>query len=67
MDDEEIDKYNEIDNRLETNEINKEFIDKANLVRDKHRGLRDGYDRLQRIAAKGEDLILIKILNLTLI
>ncbi|CAG9787068.1 unnamed protein product [Diatraea saccharalis] len=53
VDEEEIDKYNEINNPLETNEINKEFIDKANLVREKHRGLRDGYDRLQRITAKG--------------
>lgn len=53
VDDEEIDKYNEINDQLETNEINKDFIDKANLVRDKHRGLRDGLDRLQRITAKG--------------
>jgi alpha-2-macroglobulin receptor-associated protein len=53
VDEEETDKYNDINAQLETNEINKDFIDTANLVRDKHRGLRDGYDRLQRITAKG--------------
>ncbi|CAH2981961.1 unnamed protein product [Chilo suppressalis] len=53
VDEEEIDKFNEINSHLETNEISKDFIDKANLVREKHRGLRDGYDRLQRITAKG--------------
>ncbi|KAL0881903.1 hypothetical protein ABMA27_001666 [Loxostege sticticalis] len=53
VDEEEIDKFNEINHQLETNEINKDFLDKANLVREKHRGLRDGYDRLHRITAKG--------------
>ena len=33
--------------------VDKNFVDKANLVREKHRGLRDGYDRLQRLAARG--------------
>ncbi|XP_068623347.1 alpha-2-macroglobulin receptor-associated protein isoform X2 [Battus philenor] len=54
INDEEIGKFNEVD--LETNEmIDKDFLDKANLLREKHRGLRDGYDRLQRIAARGPE------------
>ncbi|XP_073952181.1 alpha-2-macroglobulin receptor-associated protein isoform X2 [Choristoneura fumiferana] len=54
VNEEELDNFNEINYQLETNEINKkEYIDAANLVRDKHRGLRDGYDRLQRMTARG--------------
>lgn len=32
---------------------NKDFRDKTNQLREKHRDLRDGYDRLNRLAAKG--------------
>ncbi|XP_059058563.1 alpha-2-macroglobulin receptor-associated protein isoform X2 [Achroia grisella] len=53
INEDEIDRYNEINNQLETNEIKKDYLDKANLVREKHRGLRDGMDRLQRITARG--------------
>ncbi|CAH2085270.1 unnamed protein product [Euphydryas editha] len=54
LDDEEIDKFNEINYEKDNGEnLSKDFINKANLVREKHRSLRDGYDRLQRIAAKG--------------
>lgn len=38
--------------------MTKDYIDKANLIRDKHRDLRDGYDRLQRVIAKGKQLLL---------
>ncbi|KPJ13179.1 Alpha-2-macroglobulin receptor-associated protein [Papilio machaon] len=52
INDEEMVNFNEVN--LETNEVlNKDFVDKANLLREKHRGLRDGYDRLHRIAARG--------------
>ncbi|CAH0723556.1 unnamed protein product, partial [Brenthis ino] len=55
VDEEEMERFNDInyeqDNKDEN--VDKNFVDKANLVREKHRGLRDGYDRLQRIAAKG--------------
>ncbi|XP_028174900.1 alpha-2-macroglobulin receptor-associated protein isoform X2 [Ostrinia nubilalis] len=53
VDEEELDRFNEISSQLETNEIKKDFLDKTNLVREKHRGLRDNYDRLQRITSKG--------------
>uniref|UniRef100_A0A1E1VXM2 Alpha-2-macroglobulin RAP C-terminal domain-containing protein n=2 Tax=Pectinophora gossypiella TaxID=13191 RepID=A0A1E1VXM2_PECGO len=53
LDEEELDKFNEIGSQLETNEVSKDYLDKANLIRVKHRGLRDGYDRLLRITAKG--------------
>ncbi|CAK1541287.1 unnamed protein product [Leptosia nina] len=51
---EEIDKFNEINYVNDNGEnLTKDFIDKANLVREKHRSLRDGFDRLDRIAARG--------------
>ena len=51
VNDEEIDKFNEVNQ--ESNEINKDYLHQTNLIREKHRGLRDGYDKLQRITAKG--------------
>ncbi|KAJ0177956.1 hypothetical protein K1T71_006829 [Dendrolimus kikuchii] len=51
INDEELDSFNEI--REQTNEATKNYLDKANLVREKHRGLRDGYDKLQRMTARG--------------
>nr|XP_034828668.1 alpha-2-macroglobulin receptor-associated protein isoform X1 [Maniola hyperantus]XP_034828669.1 alpha-2-macroglobulin receptor-associated protein isoform X2 [Maniola hyperantus] len=54
VNDEELDKFNEINLEKDNGEnLGKDYLDKANLVREKHRSLRDGYDRLQRIAAKG--------------
>ncbi|KAL4716283.1 hypothetical protein ACJJTC_014763 [Scirpophaga incertulas] len=53
VDEEETVQYNEINADLETNEVNKNYLDKANLVREKHRGITDGFDRLQRLTAKG--------------
>ncbi|XP_038220008.1 alpha-2-macroglobulin receptor-associated protein isoform X1 [Zerene cesonia] len=54
VNDEEIDKFNEINYVNDNGEnLTKDYIDKSNLVRDKHRGLRDGFDRLERIAARG--------------
>lgn len=51
LNEDEIDKFNEINS--ENNELSKDFLDTANLVREKHRRLRDGYDKLQRITARG--------------
>lgn len=31
------------------------YVDEANLLRDKHRDLRDNFDRLERISARGPD------------
>ncbi|XP_026333498.1 alpha-2-macroglobulin receptor-associated protein [Hyposmocoma kahamanoa] len=53
LNEEELDKYNEISSQLETNEVSKDYLDKANLVRVKHRGLRDGFDKLHRVISKG--------------
>ncbi|XP_013188175.2 alpha-2-macroglobulin receptor-associated protein [Amyelois transitella] len=53
INEEEMEKYNEISGNLQTNEIKNDFTDKTNMIRDKHRGLRDGFDRLQRITARG--------------
>ncbi|KAJ8724279.1 hypothetical protein PYW08_015753 [Mythimna loreyi] len=50
INEEDLDKFNEISSH--TNEMTKDYIDKANLIREKHRDLRDGYDRLQRVIAK---------------
>lgn len=43
------------------------YVDEANLLRDKHRDLRDNYDRLERIAARGpnsEEFVEPKVQNL---
>ncbi|XP_041968376.1 alpha-2-macroglobulin receptor-associated protein isoform X2 [Aricia agestis] len=56
INEDEVEKFNEINYNYEKDNgenLSKDFLDKANLVREKHRSLRDGYDRLQRIAAKG--------------
>lgn len=53
MDNEEIDTFNIIADDRDDNNINKDYLHKANLLREKHRELRDGYDKLYRLAAKG--------------
>ncbi|KRT80685.1 hypothetical protein AMK59_6183 [Oryctes borbonicus] len=42
-------------NMLETGEEQpkKDYLDKVNMIRDSHRDIKDGYDRLQILAAKG--------------
>ncbi|CAD0200510.1 unnamed protein product [Chrysodeixis includens] len=52
INEDELDKFNEIGGDQAT-EANKDYIDKANLIREKHQVLRDGYDRIQRVIAKG--------------
>lgn len=53
INEDELDKFNEISEH--TNDKTKDFIDKANMIREKHRDLRDGYDKLQRVISKGKD------------
>ncbi|XP_072949948.1 alpha-2-macroglobulin receptor-associated protein [Epargyreus clarus] len=55
VNEEELEKFNEIRSMPdEGNEgLSHDFIGKANLVRDKHRDLRDGYDKLMRVASRG--------------
>ncbi|KAJ8974247.1 hypothetical protein NQ317_016542 [Molorchus minor] len=50
--DDSLDKFNEIE-ILEEKEPNRDYLDKVNLVREKHGEIREGFDRLYLIAAKG--------------
>lgn len=49
--DEKLDRFNILEAKEEA--PNKDFRDKTNMLREKHRDLRDGYDRLNRLAARG--------------
>ncbi|XP_060527178.1 alpha-2-macroglobulin receptor-associated protein [Cylas formicarius] len=50
--DDSLDKYNRIET-LEEAEPNKDYLDKVNMLRDHHRDIKDGYDRLHRLSASG--------------
>ncbi|KAJ8954979.1 hypothetical protein NQ318_000410 [Aromia moschata] len=50
--DDSLDKYNTIE-VLEEKEPNKDYLDKVNLLREKHNEIRDGFDHLYLLAAKG--------------
>ncbi|PNF21763.1 hypothetical protein B7P43_G09876 [Cryptotermes secundus] len=45
-----LERFNVIEEQEKTGQ---DYRHKANLLRDKHRDIRDGYDRLHRLAAKG--------------
>ncbi|XP_063704875.1 alpha-2-macroglobulin receptor-associated protein [Culicoides brevitarsis] len=71
VNDDEHETFNEINFNLETNEIEKtpkkDHSHKVNQLREKHRELKDGYDRLERVASKGpnsEDFVEPKIQGL---
>lgn len=72
VNDDEHETFNEINLNLETNEIEKipkkqDHSRKVNQLRDHHRQLKDGYDRLERVASKGpksEDFVEPKIQGL---
>lgn len=49
--DDKLDRFNEIQNQEEEPDDN--YVQKANELRDRHREIRDGFDRLHRLAAKG--------------
>ncbi|XP_054266492.1 alpha-2-macroglobulin receptor-associated protein [Macrosteles quadrilineatus] len=51
--DEKLDRFNMIDDKVEQGNEESNYIEKANELRDKHRDLRDGYDRLHRLSVKG--------------
>jgi hypothetical protein len=50
--DENLEKFNTIETQ-EEKQPNKDYLDKVNLLREKHKDIRDGYDRLFVLAAKG--------------
>ncbi|XP_072385722.1 alpha-2-macroglobulin receptor-associated protein [Diabrotica undecimpunctata] len=47
-----LDKYNKIEIQ-EEKEPNKDYLDKVNLLRDKHKEINDGFDHLHLLSAKG--------------
>uniref|UniRef100_A0A336KK32 CSON011271 protein n=2 Tax=Culicoides sonorensis TaxID=179676 RepID=A0A336KK32_CULSO len=60
LNEEEHDTFNEINLNVDTNEIEKipkskhqDHTHKVNQLREKHREIKDGYDRLERTASKG--------------
>ncbi|XP_077297844.1 alpha-2-macroglobulin receptor-associated protein [Arctopsyche grandis] len=53
MDQEEMDVFNDINSGPGDNSINQDLKKKADLLRSKHLELRDNYDRLYRLSAKG--------------
>lgn len=53
VNEEEHQLFNEILSDDEAKEKHQDFQGKANLLREKHRELRDGYDHLERSAATG--------------
>ncbi|KAF5289500.1 hypothetical protein FQA39_LY15055 [Lamprigera yunnana] len=48
--DEKLERFNSI-NKEET--IENDYLEKANLLREKHKDLRDGFDRLHRLSSRG--------------
>lgn len=72
VNEDEHDTFKEINLNVETNEIEKlpkkqDHSQKVNQLRDHHRDLKDGYDRLERVASKGpksEDFVEPKIQGL---
>lgn len=61
VNEEDLDRFNEIAHAEEVastvdinaNAKNNDYLHEANLLREKHRDLRDNYDRLERLSAKG--------------
>lgn len=49
--DDKLDRFNEIQNQEEEPDVN--YVQKANELRDKHRDIRDSFDRLHRLSVKG--------------
>ncbi|CAG9766721.1 unnamed protein product [Ceutorhynchus assimilis] len=50
--DESLDKYNKIE-IMEEKEPNKDYLEKANMIRDHHKQIKDGFEHLDRLAAAG--------------
>ncbi|KAJ8866820.1 hypothetical protein PR048_032681 [Dryococelus australis] len=51
--DDTLDKFNRIEHAEEGENVDMSYLHKANLLRERHKDIRNGYDRLHRIAAKG--------------
>ncbi|CAH1975111.1 unnamed protein product [Acanthoscelides obtectus] len=51
--DDSLDKYNEIELKEDPQPDKNGYLDKVNMLRDKHKEIRDHYDHLQILAAKG--------------
>ncbi|XP_063228088.1 alpha-2-macroglobulin receptor-associated protein [Bacillus rossius redtenbacheri] len=51
--DDKLEKFNRIERAEEGENVDKSYLHKANLLRERHKDIRNGYDRLHRIAAKG--------------
>ena len=55
MNQEEMDSFNDINNNLPSdNSVNRGTKTKADILHEKHLELRDEYDRLFRLSAKGQ-------------
>lgn len=59
VNEDEHEKFNEImaeetnDVEIQPNVKNNNYLDSANLLREKHQDIRDNFDRLERVSAKG--------------
>ncbi|KAK9505386.1 hypothetical protein O3M35_009458 [Rhynocoris fuscipes] len=51
--DEKLDRFNEINQLEEDDKVTKDYLAKVNQLRDKHREIRDDYDRLYRMSMSG--------------
>ncbi|XP_044757649.1 alpha-2-macroglobulin receptor-associated protein [Coccinella septempunctata] len=51
--DEKLDKFNEIDRAEENDKPNKDYLHKANLIREQSKVIKEGYDHLALLTAKG--------------
>lgn len=51
----ELDFFNEVAPDDEVKDDHREYLDKANKLREKHRELKDSYDGLERKAAQGRN------------
>lgn len=52
LDDDELDVFNEVHVEENTKQKHDEFVSNANLLREKHHDLREGYDNLERLTAR---------------
>ncbi|KAF7286765.1 alpha-2-macroglobulin receptor-associated protein [Rhynchophorus ferrugineus] len=50
--DDTLDKFNRIET-LEESNVQKDYLDRANMIRKQHRDIKDGYDHLDKLAASG--------------
>ncbi|XP_045465512.1 alpha-2-macroglobulin receptor-associated protein [Harmonia axyridis] len=51
--DEKLDRFNEIDRAEENDKTNKDYLHKVNLIREQNKVIKEGYDHLSLLTAKG--------------